>query len=144
MTESSSHQPYPVHLYSTLIRERHLDSFGHVNNAQYLVLFEEARWEMITSRGYGLNDVHESGIGTVVLECSVRFKRELALRESIQIETQVHEIKSKILILRHRILKNDGECAAEAFFTLGCFDLKLRKLRSPSSEWLAAIIGRKA
>jgi len=135
---------YPVHEYPTLIRERHLDGFGHVNNAQYLVLFEEARWEMITSRGYGLNAVKEHQVGTVVLECQVRFKRELELRDEIVIRTQVAEMSKKTLILKHFIIKTDGSVAAEASFTLGCFDLKTRKLIPTTTEWLSAILGKKA
>ncbi len=40
------------HLYPVTIRETHIDSLGHVNNAVYLTLFEEARWEWITAGGY--------------------------------------------------------------------------------------------
>ncbi|MBU6154535.1 MAG: acyl-CoA thioesterase [Bdellovibrionales bacterium] len=133
---------YPVHEYRTMIRERHLDSFGHVNNAQYLVLFEEARWEMITSRGYGLSAVKKHEVGTVVLECTVRFKRELGLREEVVIRTKVEEIAKKTLILKHWIVKEGGAIAAEASFTLGCFDLKHRKLIPLSAEWLQAVSGR--
>lgn len=129
------------HEYRTQIRERHLDTFGHVNNAQYLMLFEEARWEMITSRGYGLKDVHETQIGTVVLECTVRFKRELVLREEITITTQVESMNKKILVLKHELLKENGEVGAEAFFTMGCFDLRERKLVTPTEGWLKAITG---
>ncbi len=133
---------FPVHEYRTMIRERHLDSFGHVNNSQYLVLFEEARWEMITSRGYGLKDVKKHEVGTVVLECTVRFKRELGLREEVVIQTKVEEISKKTLILKHLIVKEGGAIAAEASFTLGCFDLKHRKLIPLSEEWLRAVSGR--
>lgn len=128
-----------VHEYTTEIRERHLDTFGHVNNAQYLMLFEEARWEMITSRGYGLREVHHHQIGTVVLECSVRFKRELKLRETIRIRTWVTDLRKRIATVHHELLKENGEIAAEANFTMGCFDLKQRKLIAPTTEWLAAI-----
>ena len=130
------------HEYRTQIRERHLDSFGHVNNAQYLVLFEEARWEMITSRGYGLKQVHESNVGTVILACSVRFKRELSVREWITIETELISIKKIIGTLQHRILKDDGSVAAEAEFKMGCFDLKERKLILPTEQWLHAVSGK--
>ena len=132
---------FKEHIYTTLIRERHLDTFGHVNNAQYLMLFEEARWEMITSRGYGLKQVHETKIGTVVLECAVRFKRELNLREEIQITTRVESMSKKILTLKHELKKANGEVAAEAFFTMGCFDLQARRLISPAEGWLKAITG---
>lgn len=130
-----------VHQYRTQIRERHLDSFGHVNNAQYLVLFEEARWEMITSRGYGMKQVHENKIGTVILACSVKFKRELSVREWITIETEMVSLEKKIGTLRHRILKEDGKLAAEAEFQMACFDLEKRKLIAPTERWLHAVSG---
>ncbi len=131
----------PIHEYHTMIRERHLDTFGHVNNAQYLMLFEEARWEMITARGYGLQQVHQRKIGTVVLECSIRFKKELKLRESVVIQTQTLRITKKIITLRHLLLNEAGELAAEAEFTMGCFDLEARKLVLPDPFWLGAILG---
>ncbi len=52
--------PYPKATYEVLILESYLDSFGHVNNAAYLTLFEEARWDFITKNGYGLNKVLET------------------------------------------------------------------------------------
>ncbi len=33
-----------AHEYHLLILEKHLDTFGHVNNASYLEILEEARW----------------------------------------------------------------------------------------------------
>ena len=38
----------PIYEYEKTILEQHLDTFGHVNNAAYLVLYEEARWDFIT------------------------------------------------------------------------------------------------
>jgi len=130
-----------VHEYSTVIKERNLDSFGHVNNAQYMALFEEARWEMVTERGYGLEDVLKGKISTVVLEATLRFKRELKNREKIKIVTQVDTIESKLVRLNQKILKESGEISCEGWFVLGCFDLLSRKLIKPTSEWLGAISG---
>jgi acyl-CoA thioester hydrolase len=62
--------------YEVLIKEQHLDSYGHVNNATYLALYEEARWEAITQRGYGYKTVHETGLGPIVLEVNVKFLKE--------------------------------------------------------------------
>lgn len=130
------------HEYRTQIRERHLDSFGHVNNAQYLVLFEEARWEMITSRGYGLKQVMENGVGTVILSCSVKFKRELSVRDWIRVETELVSLEKKIGLIRQHIYReSDGKLAALGEFQMGCFDLRERKLIQPSSSWLYAITG---
>jgi acyl-CoA thioester hydrolase len=99
---------------------------------------------MITSRGYGIKEVLQNQVGTVVLECQVRFKRELKLRESIVIQTRVVEVSKKTLVLSHLIIKEDGKVAAEASFTLGCFDLSARKLIPVSPEWLRAVSGKNA
>jgi len=66
---------YPQHLYKVLIREGHLDTFGHVNNATYLQLAEEARWEMLVSSGYGLNVVQQDQKGPTILSTEISFKR---------------------------------------------------------------------
>ena len=74
--ESNQYQTFK---YAVVIRENHLDTFGHVNNATYLQLLEEARWEFITSRGYDLNYVQKVGIGPVILEINMKFLKELCL-----------------------------------------------------------------
>jgi acyl-CoA thioester hydrolase len=45
---------HKIHTYPLTIKETYLDTFGHVNNAMYLALLEEARWDLITTNGYGL------------------------------------------------------------------------------------------
>ena len=44
-----------AHEYPMTILEHHLDTFGHVNNAMYLQLFETARWQWITDGGDGFD-----------------------------------------------------------------------------------------
>ena len=49
-----------IFVYYLIIRESHLDTFGHLNNATYLQLFEEARWDYITNRGFGVWSTHST------------------------------------------------------------------------------------
>ena len=129
-----------VFQYEVLIREMHLDSFGHVNNASYVMLYEEARWDFITKNGYGLDYILEHQIGPVILDLNVRFKRELMNREPIKITSQTIELlSSKILILEQIMYKQDGKIASEAKFTVGLFDMKERKLTESTPEWLQAV-----
>ena len=72
-----------AHDYELLIHEQHLDTFGHVNNAAYLQILEEARWDLITRNGYGLDEVHRRRIGPVVLDVELRFRRELRNRQRV-------------------------------------------------------------
>lgn len=86
-----------------------------------------------------MREVHQNQVGTVVMECQVRFKRELRLRETIRIRTWVGELRSRLAKIQHELLNEQGEVAAEATFTMGCFDLRARKLIQPTPEWLKAI-----
>ena len=70
--------------YEVLILEKHLDTFGHVNNATYLELFEEARWDLITRGGYGYDVVHQTKIGPSILAAKLEFRREVRLRQKIK------------------------------------------------------------
>lgn len=125
--------------YEVLIRESHLDSFGHVNNSVYVQLYEEARWDFITRNGFGLDYVMKNHIGPVILDLQVRFKRELKNREKIKITSQTVEIISrKVMVLHQAMIKEDGKVASEATFTVGFFDLKARKLINANEEWLRA------
>src|ERR1700679_1278725 len=126
-------------VYDVLIRESHLDSFNHVNNAAYMVLFEEARWEWITQNGYDLRFIQQTKQGPVVLECTVKFKKELTLREKIRITTEMTDYRGKIGHCAQKMLKEDGTVAAEAVFVVGLFDLQTRRLLEPTETWKKAI-----
>lgn len=125
--------------YKILIRESHLDTFGHMNNATYLALYEEARWERITGNGYGAKEIMASKKGPVILEANVKFLKELRLREEITITTEMLDYPGKVGQLKQQMLNNKGEVCSEAVFTFGLFDLKERKLIPPTPEWLKAL-----
>jgi len=127
--------------YELIIKEQHLDTFGHVNNAVYLQLFEEARWEYITSRGYGLNEVMKFKKGPVILEAHIKFLKELQLRETIKITFEALPTKSKIMQIKQQMIKSNGDIASELLVKVGFFDLADRKLISPTEEWLKVLNG---
>ncbi|MGE3611465.1 MAG: acyl-CoA thioesterase [Bacteriovoracaceae bacterium] len=125
--------------YEVMIKECHLDSFGHVNNAVYVQLYEEARWDFITKNGFGLDYILKHQKGPVILDLSVRFKRELVNREKIKILSKAIDIIGpKVMVLEQQMVKGDGKIASEAKFTVGFFDMKNRKLINAEPEWLRA------
>lgn len=125
--------------YPLLIREHHLDSFGHVNNATYLSIFEEARWEFVTARGFGLDRIQVLGVGPIVLEVQVKFLKEIVLRQSVIIESQLLSYEKKIGTMQQVIVDAAGQRYCEAHLTFGLFDMKQRRLILPQAEWLAAV-----
>lgn len=127
-----------IHTYHKLIKEYLLDTFGHVNHAMYLVILEEARWDLLTAGGYGMKRMMDSKIGPTILEFNIKFLRELKLRDEIVIETQLISCEKKIMIVGHRILR-DGEVCCTAELTLALFDLNQRKIILPTDEWLKVL-----
>jgi thioesterase-3 len=125
--------------YAVLIREHHLDTFGHVNNAVYLELFEEARWEVISSRGYGIETIKTTGLGPTLLDVHLKFMKELRLREQIVIKTQLVSYEGKVALLGQWIENAAGVRCCEAEFKIGLFDTHQRKLVLPTPEWLKAL-----
>lgn len=121
--------------YKILIREHHLDSYGHVNNATYLNLFEEMRWEVCTERNYGYEKVHAEQKGPVILEINMKFLKELKLRETITITLELVSYDQKVTYLLQKMVKENGQTACELKLTMGFFDLKIRRLIPASPEW---------
>ncbi len=128
-----------VFFYDLMIRESHLDTFGHVNNAAYLTLYEEARWDLISSRGYSLKEIQKIKQGPVILEVNVKFQRELTLREKIKITTQLISYQGKVGQLEQKMLKADGTVASTAIFTFALFDTMARKIIEPTDAWKNAV-----
>lgn len=125
--------------YSMQIKEHHLDTFSHVNNATYLEIFEEARWELLELTGYGLNTIHATKIGPVVLECHIKFLKELRLRQTIIIESQIQSYERVTGTIEQLILDEANQQYCKATFIFGLFDLEARKLMAPPEKWIAAM-----
>lgn len=128
-----------MHNYQLLIQESHLDTFGHINNATYLQIYEQARWELITNNGYGMREIQKAGKSPIILEVNLKFLREIRLRETITVTTELVKYEGKLGQLMQKMLKSSGETASEALFTFGLFDLATRKLIEPTPEWRKAI-----
>jgi acyl-CoA thioester hydrolase len=127
------------HEKTILIAESHLDSFGHLNHARYLELLEQARWDLITERGFGYDVIQSSKTGPVILEVTIRFQRELAPREAIVIRSELVSYEGKIGKMRQQMIKSDGAVACEALVTFGLFDMERRKLIAPTPAWARAV-----
>ncbi len=131
---SFEHFQYPL-----VIKEHHLDGFGHVNNATYLQILEEARWEIVSPKGFSFYDVQKKKVGPTILEIQIRFMKELRLRESVTIHTQGIDYPGKVGTLRQWITNSKQETCTDALLKVGLFDVTERKLIKPTPEWLDAI-----
>ncbi|HEX2753034.1 MAG TPA: acyl-CoA thioesterase [Alphaproteobacteria bacterium] len=127
------------HHYDVLIRETHIDSLGHMNNAAYLTLFEEARWDWITAGGYGVAEIRQYKQSPIILEVTVKFMREVLLREKLRIVSEITSYEGKVGNLKQVMQRADGTVCSEAFFKMGFFDLDTRRLIEPTPRWRQAL-----
>lgn len=128
-----------VHEYRLSILERHIDTLGHVNNAAYLEILEEARWDLVTRNGYGLDEVQRLGVGPIVLDVHLRFVRELRNRQAITIRSWVDSYSGRVGTLDQQVVDDAGRMCCDARFTIALFDLASRKVIRPTPEWVRAL-----
>ena len=129
------------HRYHTSIKVTHLDLFGHVNNAKYFELYEEARWELLKDKGYGIEIIQTSRKGPVILRADIRFKREIKGNTAITILTRPVSYIGKIFTLDQEIVDDRKVSCSTATFVGGYFDMEQRKLIKPDSHWLTVFEG---
>jgi YbgC/YbaW family acyl-CoA thioester hydrolase len=92
------------------VRGYELDSYGHVNNAVYLQYYELARWEMMNELGF-LDRLKDTGLSVVVVECLVRYMRELCIFDDVVVESTFEE-KSPYLIFHQKIIDKKSNLPA--------------------------------
>ena len=123
--------------YQFTVLETHLDTFGHINNATYLTLFEQARWEILENNNYGLKVIQESQKGPVILKIEIKYKKEVSLREQMTIETSyIKKVNPKVIRIQQQMLNGNKDLCCEAIFDIGFMDLQKRKLIHFSNEYI--------
>lgn len=104
------------------IRSFQTDSFGHVNNARYLELLEEARWQF--AEHHGLVDLlKEENLGFIIMEMNLRFRLPVLEGDTIQVSTSLVTLGSDIGEVEQLIVKKSGgKLAAKSMFTFVLID----------------------
>lgn len=125
-------------LYEFIVTEDLLDDYGHVNNAKYLTLYENARWAILGYSNLGTDMVRKLQTGPVILEVTVRFRHELKPGTKVIIETKSRRNGSKIFYFDQVMHDQKGTVFSKATFTAALFDLKKRKMITPNEKWLKA------
>jgi acyl-CoA thioesterase FadM len=129
---------WSIHRYERMVDEFDIDLLGHLNNVAAMALFERARWDMITSRGYGIETVRATGQAPVIVAVDVQFRREVTLRQLVTIETYTSFVASKVGTVTQLLRTEDGAPNIVATYTIGLFDLTTRRLVPPTAAWRRA------
>lgn len=120
--------------YHCALRWSDMDAYGHVNNARFLTLYEEARAALL----FGDTGSPSIERGVVVARHEIDYVRPIDYGDPVKIELWVDEIRSSRFTVAYE-LYDDGQLASRARTVLVPYDLRAgrpRRLRDPEREFL--------
>jgi len=94
------------YLYHCAVRWSDLDVYGHVNNARFLTLYEEARVALMftAARQEGLTSFEE---GVVISRHEVDYLRPVDYTDPVRIELWVEEIRPSRFVIAYELFDAD-------------------------------------
>ncbi len=98
------------------VRNHQIDSYGHVNNASYLLYFEDARSDFFEFLGYSLSKLNSMNLFFFISEIKIKYLKPLFLDDIITVTgnfVQIGKVKATWL---QNILRGKEICA-EAYVT---------------------------
>jgi YbgC/YbaW family acyl-CoA thioester hydrolase len=107
------------------------DSFGHLNQASFLSLFERARWEMM-ARGPGMDFFTRAGAWPAVRKAEVEYHTPAFPGDIIRFQTTLLHLGHTSFTLRQTARRVQGDVLlATAEFVFVCVDRDGRSLAIP-------------
>ena len=127
--------------FSVRIRVRgyELDTQGHLNWAEYLHYAEHTRWEFLAAAGITQDELLATGFGPVVLDVSVRFRRELRGGDDVDVSCAFVFEGGKTFRILQDFTRPDGRVAASLSGTSGLIDLRERRLTDHPEKHFRAL-----
>jgi YbgC/YbaW family acyl-CoA thioester hydrolase len=96
------------------VRGYELDSFGHVNHANYLNYFEFARWQLLSQEKVTLELFKKWDRFPVIASIEIKYLKPTFMGDRLTIETKLIEYRRSSSTFEQKIIKNDQEvCVAK-------------------------------
>jgi thioesterase-3 len=110
------------HTTTIKVRSYHCDSYGHVNNARFLELLEEARWSYL-DESLDLAIWKENNLGIVVAALSINYRRPAPVDTVLEIRSTMGELGAKTGVIHQDVLdQTTGKVVADADVTFAVVD----------------------
>ena len=85
------------------------DIYGHLNNANYLHLYEEARADALEDMDMSIGKLNEEGIRIYISEINLTFKIGLPVGERVVVDTRMVKANRAISVWKQEIFNAAGE-----------------------------------
>lgn len=110
------------------IRVTDLNYGGHVGNDTFLSLVQEARQQFLRSHGY--EELSIAGVGLIIADASIEFKRELNYGDTVKISVAAADFDKLGFDLFYKLEVVNGEesiLAGRAKTGMLCYDYQQKK-----------------
>jgi acyl-CoA thioester hydrolase len=118
--------------HETTVRVRYAetDRMGLLHHANYFVLFEIGRTELLRARGLSYREVEDAGHLLVIIDLGCKFKKPAYYDDLLTIRTTVVRVTHVKIVHKYEVLR-DGILLAEGHSTLACVDRERRPQALP-------------
>ncbi|MBC8214507.1 MAG: acyl-CoA thioesterase [Candidatus Marinimicrobia bacterium] len=99
--------------YKRRIFSYECDIYGHLNNAEYLKLFEEARSEALTEIGYSLSKLKNLDIALYITNANVDFIKEIGLDSQVIIHSKMTKVSRVLFYWYQKIVNENGNICSK-------------------------------
>ena len=128
-------------IFDAPVRWSDMDAYGHVNNARFLTLYEEARVAMffVGARKHGLGSFEE---GIVIARHEIDYLRPVDYGEAVRIEMWVSHLRAASFTVSYELF-DEGVLASRAKSVCVPYNLTKghpRRLSEAEREFLAPYI----
>ena len=118
------------------VRITDLNYGGHVGNQHFLTYMHEARVQWLNQQGW--SEMNVEGVGIIMADAALRFRREIFHGSSIQIKLAVTEIGLSSFILLYGMFNAaTGELLGNGQTGMAFIDYSTRKLGTTPSAFKA-------
>ena len=127
-----------IHETTLRVRYSETDAMGLANNANYLSYFEVGRVEWMRASGISYRDLENEGIGFVVVEAHLIYKRAVRFDDELTLRIRLAESGKASLRFEYEMLR-DGEAISSGYTRHGCIDIATGKARRLPADFLARV-----
>jgi len=129
-------------IFSTEIKIRgyHLDVYGHVNNARWVELLEEARWRWL-DQDLDLRTWDAAGQGIAVVNLNVNYRRPAHMHDRLEFRCWITKLGGRSAVCHQEVVRQEtGERLVDADVTFVLFDLKTGRPRPMAGDAREAFV----
>jgi len=120
--------PSALQTLQTPVIKEWIDYNGHLNDANYLVIFTKASDALQNHLGLTLEHIQNTGETLFTVETHLAYVQEIGLGEMVTITTQILETDNKRMRIFHRMFNDQNELLATVEMLFLCYNLLAKKV----------------